>query len=95
MGCFLFIWFQGLSSPSVSGVGADLQGTQLVLLPSHLYLQMSRHPLQVPKTFGTQHFHTKIKESARSNVASAHKIYNFTSDDTSGLLINLDRSSWW
>ena len=74
MGCFQLIWFQGLSFPSVSGVGPDLQGTQLVLLPSNLHLQMSRHPLQVPNTFGTQHFYTEIKESVRVHVVSVHKI---------------------
>ena len=65
-----------------------------MLLPSHLYLQMFRHALQVSKTFDTQHFCPEIKESVKANVVSACKISNFMSDDTSGVLINLDLASW-
>ena len=72
MGSIQFIWFQGLSSPSVCSVDPDLHGAQLVLLPSHLYLQMSRHPLQVPKTLAPNSLILK-KGSVRVIVASAHK----------------------
>ena len=91
-GCFQSIWFQGLSSLSVFSVSPDLQGTHVVLLPSHLYLQRLRHPLQVPKPWAPNNF-TKIKESIRVNVASAHKIFNITLADTSGVSINLDLSN--
>ena len=61
MGCFQFIWFQGLSSSSVSSVGPDLQGTQLVLLSSHLLPTDVEMSPPGPKTFGTQQFHSEVK----------------------------------
>ena len=71
--CLQSIWFQWFSSLSISGVGPDPKGTHLALLPSHLYLQMLRHPIHVPKLLAPNSFILKIRVHI-SNFASAHKI---------------------